>query len=206
MRLKTNVGYQEYKKLIAKGTDSLGQRERVALCLLCCYRLAPFYSEFSRTENWGDVTSFATCREKAVLWLRGETESLTFLREELDPHIPDMDDFGSALGSIALNAGCAHLDLIEQSNSDEPKPLDDALMMCYESVYFCIGEALDPEATRPLTDSEIVNHEMMSLEIDWQIEHIRNIRINSDLVQFVTSGTEDSQISALMAKALGIEI
>jgi hypothetical protein len=140
------------------------------------------------------------------LWLREEIEGLTLLREELDPHIPDMDDFGSALGSIALNAGCAHLDLIEQSNIDEPKPLVDALMMCYESVYFCIGEALDPGATRPLTDSEIDNCEMMSLEIDWQIGHIRSIRRNPDLVQFVTSGTEDSHIFALMAKVLDIEI
>ena len=199
------MGYQEHKDLIASGAATLSQRERVSLCLLCCHRLAPFYSGFSRAENWGDIKGFVSCREKALLWLREESEDLSILREEIDPHIPDMDDFGSVLGSLALNAGCAHLDLIDQTVSAGPKPLIDALMMCYESVYFCIGEALDPETARSPTDSETDNHEAMSLEIDWQLEHIKRIKGCSDLEQFVTNDTNDSSIFKFMAMALKIE-
>lgn len=196
------MNYRDYKRNVEKETARLSQSEKVALCLICCKRLAPLYTEFQRIENWGDEAILSKIRDKALAWLDGSREDFSDFGAQLESHIPDMDDFGSLLGSFALNAGVSHLDLIDQVGTDDSQPVVDGLQMCYETVDFCVQEQLHHDSTARATDSQIENHEIMLLEIDWQIEEINSLKSRQDLSQFVVGRSGEPRVSAFIAETV----
>jgi hypothetical protein len=155
-----------------------------------------------RTEHWGDDTILKECRDRSLRWIAGSNEDLSALCEKLDSHIPDMDDFGSFLGSFALNAGCAHLDLIRQTQTDGSQPLIDALQMCYETVDFCVQQDLAPEPGPAPASSDIENHDMMNREVEWQIDQLGRIKGQQDLSRFIPASVGDPRVNAFITEML----
>lgn len=183
---------EAYKNAVAKHLAGLTRREKIALCLVCCNRLAPLYTQFSQIENWGDDNVFLQCRTEARDLLEGKRKRLSIRSKDLDPHVPDMDDFGTILGSFALNAGCAHFDLIKQTRTDDSRPTADALVMCYDTVDFCVQ---DEKGRRELDG-------YMNREVKWQLKAMQAIRGEVDLPRYVQKSIGDRTVSQLIERVI----
>ncbi len=182
---KIAMNYNEYKEITGKEVRSLNQKERVALCLIFCARLFPLYSKFSATEGWGDEVVLCQIRQMANNWLCGSVIGISAMSKQLSRVIPDSDDFGSVLGSYALNAGAAHDYLLEQTQTTEHSPLLCVLQYCYDTIDCYVQEVLDPDCKGGLSESEIESHEAMIKEIDFQLGILSGVKGKSDLVKFV---------------------
>ncbi len=159
------IDFANYTETIKAQTALLSQREKVALCVVCCLRLEPLYRRFTVTESWGDNEALMECRDSAFGWLDGLGVDTPRLQQEIEPHIPYTDDFGSILGSFALNAGLAHLDLLAQLQTNDNEPLIDALQMCYDTVDFAVQTTIDPSCKSSIPSTDIDFHPMMLLEV-----------------------------------------
>ena len=196
------MSFAEYTQEIEAGILPLTRNEKVAVCLVCCTRLSPLYQAFVQHEQWGDERPFAQCRKEADDFLRGKIQLLSVTTSMLDPLIPNTEDYGSLHGSFALNAGCAHLDLVRQSVSDGSDRVIDALLMCYETIDFCVQRELDPHYTRSVALSEIGAHEMMVREIGLQRQCLRCVRGHADLASFAMHDCDDPILDRFMLDSL----
>jgi len=178
------MNFDEYKEIVEKEAGNLSHEERVALCLICCSRLSPLYSKFSAVEGWGDELVLSQSRQAANGWLSGASIDVGDLSKQLSKVIPDTEDFGSALGSFALNAGVAHEYLLEQIQSKEYVALIYVLQNCYDTIDFYVQELLDPECNGGVSESDIENHVAMVNEINWQLSMLNKVKGNKDLVKF----------------------
>ncbi len=177
--------YEIYKEIIEKESMLLNRRERVALCIKCCERLAPVYLRFSEVENWGNQKTLLMCRQTAISWLQGNDVDGSDLITELEAIIPDSEDFGSALGTYAQNASIAHAYMLDQMKSEEPQPLLRVLDKCYETVDFYVQELLDPDCQGKLSNSQIENHELLVTEVNWQKNQLGKVKDQRNLKEFV---------------------
>ena len=196
------MNFATYKIRIASEIEPLSVMEKVAICLVCCRRLAPLYTEFVRIEKWGDESPFCQCREESIKVLSGQCDSMSITTDVLDLLIPDTEDFGTFHGSFALNAGLSHLGLINQVNSTDSSPTIDALLMCYSTIDFCVQQALDPECSRSVPLSDIDAHPMMIQEIQFQLASIDRVRGCSELVQFANIDSKESELSSFMLSTI----
>ncbi len=196
------IDFDYYTATIKARTGLLSQREKVALCLVCCIRLEPLYRRFTVAENWGDNEVLMECRSTAFGWLDGLYVDASRRQQELEPHIPHTDDFGSILGSFALNAGLAHLDLLAQLETNDNEPITDALQMCYDTVDFAVQTTIDPSCKSSIPSSIIDSHPMMILEARNQMEMIRLISGIKDLRSFVEDNSHESELAKFISNAL----
>jgi len=178
------MNFDEYREIIEKEVCSLNHKERVALCLICCARLAPLYSKFVAVEGWGDETVLSQSRQAANSWLRGASSNIDALAKQLSKVIPDTEEFGSALGSYALNSGVAHEYLLEQTKSKEYAPLIYVLQNCYDTIDFYVQELLDPECNGGVSESDIESHVAMVNEVNWQLSMLNQVKGKQDLINF----------------------
>lgn len=177
--------YAKYLEIIESKSDSLSHEEKVAMCLMCCNRLAPLYTKFSLVEKWGDAGLLTKCREKAANWIIDSKSEAEIFREDLEKIIPDSEDFGSILGSYAQNASIAHWYLLDQLATNDRQPLVWVLNKCYDTLDFYVQEILDPNMEGNLPASQIENHPALVEEVFWQIEKLESVKNNSNLPKFI---------------------
>lgn len=178
------MNFQQYKDQVRAACRPLNHRERVALCLMCCNRLAPLYLQFSTAENWGNPETLRQLRELAGKWLAGDASIPVVLRSQLDAVIPDTEDFGG-LVSHALNAGAAHADLLNLLLDDNLELVLSVLQACYDSVDFFVQDRLDPEQRGGVQEQQIENHAAMRAEVGWQFAAIQAVQGNADLINLI---------------------
>ena len=191
------MDFATYKTRVKAAVNELSPIEKLAICLVCCDRLSPLYESFSDHHKWGDIASFADSRAQATEILSGTVSTLKVTTKTLERNIPNTEDFGSVLGSFALNSGCAHLALIRQADSNDPKPVIDALLMCYETIHFCVQEDMDPTSSRSIPLPDVDGHEMMKRETAFQLDSLASVRDCPDLVEFV-SNPDDQGLAKYM--------
>jgi uncharacterized protein YjaG (DUF416 family) len=179
------MNFQQYQDQIKTACEPLDHRERVALCLMCCHRLAPLYLQFSTAENWGDPETLRQVRELAGNWLVGNRSIPDSLHSQMDMAIPDTEDFGNALGSYGLNTSAAHADLLDLLLDDKLELVLQVLLDCYDSVDFYVQEQLDPECEGGVTEQQIMSHAAMRAEVDWQFAAVQGVKGDRDLINLV---------------------
>ncbi len=179
------MNFQQYQDQIKAACEPLDHRERVALCLLCCNRLAPLYLKFSTTEHWGNPETLWQVRELAGNWLVGNRSIPGSLHSQVDMAIPDTEDFGNALGLYALNASAAHANLLDLLLDDKLELVLSVLQGCYDSVDFFVQERLDPECKGGVTEQQIMSHAVMDAEIAWQAGAIQAVKGSTDFINLV---------------------
>jgi uncharacterized protein YjaG (DUF416 family) len=177
--------YEKFLEIIERESTSLKHEEKVAICLMCCNRLAPLYSEFAQVEKWGDPALLTKCREKAATWIIDSKGNSEISTEDLEKIIPDSEDFGSLLGSYAQNASIAHSYLLDQLETNDRQPLIWVLHKCYDTIDFYVQEVLDPNMEGNLSSAEIEDHPAMVSEVFWQIEKLESIRNNLNLPEYI---------------------
>lgn len=185
------MNFQQYQNQITAACGPLNHAERVAVCLMCCNRLAPLYLQFSTTEHWGNPETLWQVRELAGNWLVGDRSIPAALRSQIDAVIPDTEDFSSPLVSYALNASAAHADLLDLLLDDKLELVLQVLQDCYDSVDFFVQERLDPEYKDGVTEQQVENHAAMRAEVDWQFSTIQAVTGNTDLINLVRRSERD---------------
>lgn len=181
--------FVDYQKRIEKEVKALSHQKLVALSLICCKRLSPLYSEFSKTEEWGDDSTLELCRRAAESWLDGNEAPTKKLLSQIERVTPDTEDFGSVLGSFSLNAAASHAYLLEQIQNEECTPLICALQCCYDTVDFYVQELLDPNRKGGVLESDIDSHPAMVQELEWQFTKISEIRDCQNVQEYVRKVT-----------------
>jgi hypothetical protein len=185
------MNYEDYRDLIERESAALSQKERVALCLICCARLSPLYSKFVATENWGDASVLAQSRSAAISWLSGNEVDTSPISKQLLHAIPDSEDFGSVISTFAQNAGVAHEYLLEQIKTSEPSPLIYVFHNCYDTVDLYIQELLDPSCLGGFEEVEIEIHEAAVKEINFQCGILKEVRGCKSIADFVGSRSNE---------------
>lgn len=183
--LNEKMIYKDYMKKIKVEAAVLNQKERVAVILICCIRLSPLYSRFSEVENWGNESLLTQCRELAIDWLNSKRVNSNTLSKQVGEVIPDTEDFGTVLGSYALNAGVVHEYLLDQIKNNDSSFLIYVLLSCYDTVDLYVQECLDLDRKGVTLESEIENHPAMVSEIDWQLGIFNSVKGTKDLVKLI---------------------
>jgi len=181
--------FNKYKYFVETNVAGLTHQERVALCLICCTRLAPLYLRFSQTENWGNTSLLTLSRELAVNWIYNININPTPLLSKVNTIIPESEEFGSVLGSYAFNASASHAYLLELVLCNKPDYLLYVLQNCYDTIDLYVQELLDPDCIGDLSEDKIENHIEMINEVNWQLETLRKIKGNKELVKFIDENT-----------------
>ncbi|MGP9568501.1 MULTISPECIES: DUF416 family protein [unclassified Halomonas] len=179
------MNYENYIKKIEIEAAALNQKEKVAIILICCIRLSPLYSKFSEFEDWGNESLLTQCRELAIDWFSSKRVNSNKLSKQVGEVIPDTEDFGTVLGSYALNAGVAHEYLLDQIKDNDPSFLIYVLRSCYDTVDLYVQECLELDCKGGTSESEIENHPAMVSEINWQLGIFNIVKGTKDLVQLI---------------------
>ena len=197
-----SMNFADYKQQIATASNELSLPEKIATCLSCCRRLAPAYTELVRCEGWGDDSPFSQSRRESLEYLDGQRQSLSINNSVLEPLIPHTDDFGTVLGSLALNSGIAHCYLISLFAHNTPAEPNGALLMCYESTFCCVQHQIDAHCSRSIPLPEIDVHPMMIKEIGWQFDVLQRVRDNANLSRFAMTESFDVELEQFLAEAI----
>lgn len=179
------MNFAQYQDQVRVACEPLDHRERVALCLMCCHRLAPLYLRFSAAEKWGDPGLLLKVRDSAAAWLSGHGSIPPALRAQIDVVIPDTEAFGGALVSHALNAGVAHADLLDLLADNKIELVLATLQNCYDSVDLFVRELLDPGGSGAIPERQIMDHAAMRAELDWQFASAQEVKSGADLINLV---------------------
>ncbi len=177
--------FKEYKQTIIHLCSRLTQREKVATSLICRNWLAPLYSAFTKEENWGDESVLDQSRNLIKLWLQGNRTKIDDLLKKLESVTPHSEDFGSILGSYAIDAAIVHAYSLELLDLNKDQTLYYVMQNCYDTIDFYVQETLDPNGTVSLKESAIENHELMLREIHWQTDLLKEIREQTNLFEII---------------------
>ena len=199
------MNFDKYRELIKKEAVLLSHKERVVLCLICCARLSPLYSKFSSVEGWGDEFVLSQSRQTAKSWLCEVDVDIDGLSEQLSEVIPDTEDFGSALGSFALNASVAHASLLEQIKNDESAAVLEVLQVCYDTLDCYVQALLGSSCHGDVSEQDIENHAVITNEINWQLNLFKQIKGNQNLSKFTEDKVVEQENNELCMNCLSLE-
>lgn len=102
--------------------SSLPDTHRVGFAASCCERLLPNFEAFSKMENWGDPSVLR--RALDIVWtvvtgVSLDPKELAELVAEIEPLIPDTEDFASIFTSAAQDAAASLTYTLECCRSGE---------------------------------------------------------------------------------------
>jgi uncharacterized protein YjaG (DUF416 family) len=166
------MNYQDFTRIIETQISLLPQKRRLELALKICKELFFEYQKFSETYNWGDpdlLLDGILLGEKA---LSGELDSskIVELISKIDSVIPDTEDFGSTLGSYALNASISVFETLEfLIDNDKDHIINIAS-------YYINTAAFKTEEECELTMEEIDKHPLMNKATQFLITETKRRR------------------------------
>jgi uncharacterized protein YjaG (DUF416 family) len=151
------MNHQEYTTLLKSNTFTLAYKPQLKFAVLICKKLYFDYQKFTEVYNWGD----ANLLMDAILICEQAIENAIDINQvkELLPKIesiaPDMDDFGSELGSYALNASASVYETLQFIADKDSKHIYSIATYYTDTIDFKIQEG------KELTQLEIENNPLM---------------------------------------------
>ncbi len=151
------MNYQHFTKVIQIQISSLTHKKQLALALKICKELFIDCKTFSETYNWGDPDSLLDGINLCEKALNGEIDysKISALMPKIYSVIPDTDDFGSELGSYALNASASVYETLEFLMDNDKSHIINIATYYTDTVDFKVQEEVE------LTQTEIDKHPWM---------------------------------------------
>jgi hypothetical protein len=151
------MNYQDFTDILQNQVLLLPPKRQLELALKICKELFFEYQMFSKTYNWGNpdlLLDGINLSEKA---LSGDLNSskIKDIMPKIDSVTPDMDDFGSELGSYALNASASVYETLEFLIDNDKTHIINIATYYTDTVDFKVQEELE------LTQEEIDKHPLM---------------------------------------------
>jgi len=161
--------HKEYVHHLKFQSDAISYENGLRFALVICGALYPDYVKFHNVYHWGNPDllqeAIELCR-KAAAQVPNNIE-ITAMMEAVDAVTPDMDDFGSELGSYALNASAAVYETLQYIQNQNNVHVYDIGTYYTDTIDFRIQEE------RTLTDQEIEQHPVMQQAWKFVLEQCR---------------------------------
>ena len=185
------MNWEEYRDAIDRRVSALDRKQKVALGLICCERVAPLCARFAEVDEWFDLDALTRSRLAARQWLLGgDVDFVTVDLEvgEAFDYFTDYFDFEEPVSEWAIYAfygAKVHLNLVYQLKRDDAEPLLRILTTCYDLVDRHIQDQLDPDFQTTLVPDQIEQHALLRAEVDWQISHLDRLSQTVDPIRFL---------------------
>ena len=164
------MNYRDYTTLLKSQTSSQAYQPLLEFAVLICKKLYFDYQKFTEVEKWGDANllmdAIKICQQ--TLENTADTNEVKALIPQIDSITPDMDDFGSELGSYALNASAAVYETLEFITDQDKTHVYNIATYYTDTIDFKIQE------DKELTQLEIENHPLMIEAWNFIIEQTKN--------------------------------
>jgi len=118
--------------------ESFSHKQLLALALACCERMYPNYVCFSFNCKWGDVESLRSSLDTVWRYLMGDdviSDCIEDLSEQCKKAIPDTEEYGSVLGSLALDASTSVYLLLQLVKARRMETVLEILGLSLDSIY-----------------------------------------------------------------------
>lgn len=165
----------------------LSRTQRLAFALSCCERLLPNYVVFHSAEEWGSPDALRRVLMQCWDIAAGanlDDQDLSELAAGLEEVIPNSEDFGSTLGSAAMDAGGALERVLNFLDDGEMQALVDVASLSVDTVEMYLQERLDEEGATP-TEQDIWSHDLMQIELSLQRQDLEEVESWSTSVHAV---------------------
>lgn len=162
------------KNLLTK----LAPQQRLAFSLSCGERLYPNYVAFAAEQGWGEPSALRSALDLVWDVILDQPHSQADVRElkkRVEEAEPDTEDFGTILGSSALDAAATAGLVLVLLEADDPDVAVEIASLARDSVdmYIQVIEHLDPSDTE--LERKILRHPLMQAELRRQREDVRQL-------------------------------
>jgi uncharacterized protein YjaG (DUF416 family) len=151
------MNYKEFTNTIQRQISLMPIQQGLELAVDICKKLFFDYQKFSETYQWGEpdflLDGIRVC-EKA-LTQHPDTSVVKDLIQKIESVTPDMDDFGSMLGSYALNASASVWETLQYLLDFDKTHIMAVSTYYTDTIDFKIQEEGE------LGETEIDNHHLM---------------------------------------------
>ncbi len=151
------INYKKYITQLKSNISNLSYKSHLKFAVLICKKLYFDYQKFVEVYNWGDANllmdAILIC-EQAIKNTADINQVNAFL-PKIDLIAPQMDDFGSKLGSYALNASASVYETLQFITDKDGTHIYSIATHYTDTIDFKIQEENE------LTELEIENHPLM---------------------------------------------
>jgi uncharacterized protein YjaG (DUF416 family) len=153
---------------------------KIAFAYAICERLTPHYQAFFEAERWGDPLRI----QSALVLLRQAVSAPPAVADlqqnyrQIEEITPDSDDFGSSLGSFALDTCCAILSTLDFVLKGTDQYVLDVATFARNTVDLYVQEIEELEPSDPHLGQKIERSPYLIQEVSWQwaaLNHLANI-------------------------------
>ena len=157
--------------------------------LLAAERFIKCYKIFSEREDFRDVICLLESMviiENAAVTSNVDSKKIEEYIKRVNESIPDMDDYGSIGGSLALNVAVIVFESLNMIEHFEKRRLIDISTLCTDSIDFLILEIEDYDQ---MDFAKIAAHDLM----------VEEVRLQNGIVKFLenVSNLDSSDIETL---------
>ncbi len=151
------MNYQDYTTILKAQTSSQSYLSQLRFAILICKKLYFDYQKFTEMYNWGNADLLMDAIKVCETEIDNPVDMnyLKGLIPKIDLITPHMDDFGSELGSYALNASASVYETLEFIIDKDKTHIYNIATYYTDTIDFKIQEEKD------LTDVEIESHPEM---------------------------------------------
>lgn len=180
----------------------LTKEKQLLFGLLGTERFFICYKTFNRRVGFGNVVHLLEAMsliERVIFGEKVDVQLVNKYKDLVDESTPDMDDFGSINGSLALNVTVMIYEALNLITNSEKRILKDISTMCTDSIDFLILEIEDDYNDRDF--EKISNHSLMKEELSFQngivhyLEEIPEVEIGD--IQTLRQMQSESEFSRL---------
>jgi uncharacterized protein YjaG (DUF416 family) len=143
---------------------------RLAFAYAICVRLQPHYQAFSQATGWGDPVVMQTALDllQRAVFLPSVVADLRHVYRQVERVTPDSEDFGSLLGSLALDTCCAVLSAFDFVLEGNDQSVLDVATFARNTVDMYVQEIEELDPSDPELEPRIDSHPYMVREVKWQ--------------------------------------
>lgn len=143
---------------------------KAAFAYAICTRLTPHYQAFFEVEGWGDIlvlqSALAVLRQ--AVFAAPAVAAVQRTYRQVEEVTPDSDDFGSSLGSLALDTCCAILAALDFTLYERNQAILDVATFARNTVDLYVQELEELDPSDPHLEQKIDRSPYMVQEVNWQ--------------------------------------
>jgi len=149
---------------------TLTTASKLAFAYAVCVRLQPHYQAFWEATRWGDpiIMQAALTLLRRAIFLPPLLADLQNSYRQVEHVTPDSEDFGSLLGSLALDTCCALLSAFDFVVEGNDQSVLDVATFARNTVDMYVQEIEEMDPNDPDLEAKIDRHQYMVREVKWQ--------------------------------------
>jgi len=176
-----------FEQEIKTRLGSLSKNGKIFFSILTCEKLYPYYVAFEEKYKWGNSEILADAISLTYEFLINRNaisvNEIMEMLSKIDLITPDMDDFGSALSSFALNASTSTYSTLQYLLDGNIDHIADVVSYTLDTIDMFIQEKEDMNTLDPSRDIQIDHDDFMLQEQQRERDLIdRLLKINLDTI------------------------